>query len=221
MNLDSATTSLYRSVLESEPHHSFIEAVQRLMQDEPEPTPRVQPRLVIVPAAFYQENPRSGADGHVVRAQAERLGWTVDSIPLVSDGSMAENARIITDWLGAQRDSQLVLVSLSKGGADIKLALSQPGAEQAFDRVACWINLWHLKRHALVGLAAVVANRSRAEPALLPHVRREHEFHDRSSTRARRSTRLRARASSAHATDQRRRFSAASAHDERARATLL
>jgi hypothetical protein len=141
MNLDSATTSLYRSVVESEPHQDFIQTIQDLMQDERAPAPAPRPRLVIVPAAFYRENPRSGADGHVVRAQAERLGWSVDSIPLVSDGSTSENARIVCDWLSSQRDSRLVLVSLSKGAADIKLALSQPAAERAFERVACWINL--------------------------------------------------------------------------------
>jgi len=141
MNLESATTSLYQSVLESEPHQDFIRTIQGLMLDDRKPALRQQPRLVIVPAAFYRENPRSGADGHVVRAQAERLGWTVDSIPLVSDGSTSENARIICDWLSSQNDSRLVLVSLSKGGSDIKLALSQPEAERAFERVACWINL--------------------------------------------------------------------------------
>ena len=146
---------------ESEPHREFIATIQRLMQaGSPQAATRIPAakgkpsldaapprdvRLVIVPAAFYRENPRSGADGHVVRAQAERLGWTVESIPLASDGSTLANARTICEWLRARStahgDERLVLVSLSKGGSDIKVALSQPGAAQAFERVACWINL--------------------------------------------------------------------------------
>jgi hypothetical protein len=139
--LDEATERLYRSVRESEPHRGFIGSVERLMLELDDPPPPVDTKLVIVPAAFYRENPRSGADGRVVRAQAERLGWGIELIPLASDGSILANARTIRDWIAAQGDSRLVLVSLSKGGSDVKLALQLPGAEQAFERVACWINL--------------------------------------------------------------------------------
>jgi len=139
--LDEATERLYRSVRESEPHRGFIESVERLMLEVNDPAPQVDTKLVIVPAAFYRENPRSGADGRVVRAQAERLGWSIELIPLASDGSTLANARTIRDWIAEQGDSRLVLVSLSKGGSDVKLALQLPGAEQAFEHVACWINL--------------------------------------------------------------------------------
>jgi hypothetical protein len=139
-SLDDATARLYRSVCESEPHREFIATIERLMREAAGPAP-ADTTLVIVPAAFYRENPRSGADGHIVRAQAEALGWKVEAMPLASDGSTLANARTITDWLNAKRDGRLVLVSLSKGGSDLKVALAQPGAAQAFERVACWINL--------------------------------------------------------------------------------
>lgn len=139
-SLDEATARLYRSVCER--HQAFIDNIDRLMQDtQPAPPPPRDLKLVIVPAAFYRENPRSGADGRVARAQAERLGWSVETIPLDSDGSTLANARTICDWLKAQRDSRIVLVSLSKGGSDIKLALREPDAAEAFERVDCWINL--------------------------------------------------------------------------------
>jgi len=140
-SIGEATERLYRSVRESEPHRSFIEDIDLLMLEPERPHPPMDAKLVIVPAAFYRENPRSGADGRVVRAQAESLGWTVDTIPLESDGSTLANARTIRDWLAAQSGSRIVLVSLSKGGSDLKLALQLPGASQAFERVACWINL--------------------------------------------------------------------------------
>ncbi len=142
MNLDEATTHLYLSVRESEPHRGFIERIDALMREGAQTAPlAVGTKLVIVPAAFYRENPRSGADGRVARAEAERLGWPVESIPISSGGSITQNARVICDWLSAQSGSRIVLVSLSKGGSDIKLALTLPGADEAFERVACWINL--------------------------------------------------------------------------------
>jgi len=141
LGLDEATTRLYRSVCDSDPHRDFIASIQRYILESDSTPPPADVKLVIIPAAFYRENPRAGGDGRVVRAQAERLGWSVDSIPLASDGSVLTNARTIRDWLGAQSGSRMVLVSLSKGGSDVKLALSLPGAERAFRQVACWLNL--------------------------------------------------------------------------------
>jgi hypothetical protein len=141
-SLDEATARLYRSVCESEPHREFIATIEQLMRETASaPPPPDDTTLVIVPAAFYRENPRSGADGHIVRAQAEALGWKVESIPLASDGSTLANARTISDWLVAHGGGRLVLVSLSKGGSDLKVALAQADAARAFERVAGWINL--------------------------------------------------------------------------------
>lgn len=140
-SLDEATTRLYRSVCESPRHRDFIQKIESLQQAAPDAPPPGDVKLVIVPAAFYRQNPRSGADGRVVRAQAERLGWKVEAIPLASDGPTPENAQLICDWLAAQRDSRMVLVSLSKGGSDLKVAMTLPGARRAFERVVCWLNL--------------------------------------------------------------------------------
>src|SRR6185436_8734596 len=108
--LDAATERLYRSVCVSPRHRVFIDTIQELIAEPPTPPAPRDLKLVIVPAAFYRQNPRSGADGRVVRAQAERLGWQVETIPLASDGSTPVNAMMISDWLAAQRDSRLVLV---------------------------------------------------------------------------------------------------------------
>ena len=139
-SLDEATERLYRLVCDSHPHREFIATIESLMR-EAASAPPPDATLVIVPAAFYRENPRSGADGHIVRAQAQALGWKVETIPLASDGSTLANARTICDWLAARGAERLVLASLSKGGSDLKVALAQPGAARAFERVACWINL--------------------------------------------------------------------------------
>jgi len=60
---------------------------------------------------------------------------------MASFGSLRINARIVCEWLARDRRDNLVLVSLSKGGADIKVALAEPGAADAFRKVAFWINL--------------------------------------------------------------------------------
>ena len=139
--IDAATTLLYRSVLESPVHGPFIRRIEAIRRREARPAWTSQATLVIVPGVFYRENPRSGADGHVVRGEAERLGCPTDLIPIASAGTLQQNARIICDWLARQPRRPVILASLSKGGADLKMALAQPGAEAAFENVIGWVSL--------------------------------------------------------------------------------
>lgn len=141
IGIDELTERLYRSVVESPFHGPFIRRVDELCE---EPAPAEWNRdavLVIVPGASYKENPSSGADGHLVREQAERLGCPTELVPLSTTGTVRQNARILCDWLAAQPDRPMILASLSKGGADVKVALAEPDAERAFRNVVAWINL--------------------------------------------------------------------------------
>ena len=56
-------------------------------------------------------------------------------------GSVAENGRIIRQWLAERPHEKIVLASLSKGAADVKAALAGPDAAAAFRPVAVWLNL--------------------------------------------------------------------------------
>src|SRR5262249_40372256 len=129
--IDAATTFLYRSLLASPCHGPFIHRIEEIRRRPAATAWGSGAVLVIVPGAFYRENPRSGADGHVVREQAEKLGCPTDLVPLASTGGAKENGRILIDWL-AQRSRRasrpIILASLSKGGADVKMALAEPDA---------------------------------------------------------------------------------------------
>jgi len=139
--IDAATSLLYRRVLDSPHHGPFIRRIQEI-GGRPEPAAWASnATLVIVPGAFYRENPRSGADGRLLREQAEHLGCPVKILPVASTGSIQENARIICDWLAERSERPVLLASLSKGGADVKAALAAPEAGHAFRNVAAWVSL--------------------------------------------------------------------------------
>jgi hypothetical protein len=87
------------------------------------------------------ERPDIGGDGRLVRETAERFGWDSDLIPLVSIGSITENARRICDWLARQGEEKIILVSLSKGGPEIKTALASPNAAVLFRNVVAWVSV--------------------------------------------------------------------------------
>ncbi len=140
--IDFATALLYDRVRRSPEHGPFMEQLDSLVASDVSP-PRLDATIVIVPGAFYKQFPRSGADGRFVREAAEQLGCRVEVVPLPNFSSLQENARLICEWLTArvEADEPIVLVSLSKGGGDVKLALARPDAPHAFRNVAVWINL--------------------------------------------------------------------------------
>jgi hypothetical protein len=139
--IDAATTQLYQSVLESPQHGAFIRRVDDISTRTLPRKWQAEAPLIIVPGAFYRENPRSGADGRLLREQAERLNCPTGVIPIASRGTLKQNARIICDWLLEHTDQPVILASLSKGGADVKMALAEPDAAGAFKNVAAWVNL--------------------------------------------------------------------------------
>jgi hypothetical protein len=139
--IDSATTQLYQSVLASPHHGPFIHRVDEICRRTAPQMWRTEAPVIIVPGAFYRENPRSGADGRILREQAERLGCPTGIIPIASRGSLKQNARIICGWLLQQQEKPVILASLSKGGADVKMALAELDAADAFKNVAAWVNL--------------------------------------------------------------------------------
>jgi hypothetical protein len=134
---DFATALLHRRIVESERHGPFLRAL-----GEPREMPQAGGiRAAIVPGAFYRENPRTGAGGCVAREVAEQLGMPVEIIPVSSTGSLGENAEMICEWLLARRDAPLILVSVSKGGSDLKTALARPDEVRVFEHVRGWVNL--------------------------------------------------------------------------------
>lgn len=134
---DFATAALHRCIVESEVHGPFLRSISG---GRPGPV-AAGARVVVVPGAFYRENPRTGADGRLPREVAAGLGLPVDVVPVSGTGWLADNARALSEWLLSQKGTPVILVSVSKGGSDIKAALARPDAEQAFANVIGWINL--------------------------------------------------------------------------------
>ncbi len=135
--LDAATALWYDYIRQTEPHRAFIEAVEAL--DPAASLPPTSARLLVAPAAFWREYPQFGADGAAVRAVARALGMDAELIPTRSTGSVSENARIICEALEKEEDGSVVLVSLSKGGADVRVALEE--GEEGRRKVRAWINV--------------------------------------------------------------------------------
>ncbi len=138
--VDFATALLYQRVRASRRHAPFIAAIESAPATPTVPLVSADTVIAIVPAAFYRQMPHAGADGHVVRETAIQLGLPCELVPLQSAGTLAENGRILRDWLVRHRERKIILVSLCKGGADVKHAL-QSGDATCFVPVIAWVNI--------------------------------------------------------------------------------
>jgi hypothetical protein len=135
--LDFATALLFDRLLNHSEHSAFFKRVQSASE-----VLSGDGQLVgIVPGAFYREHKNTGADGARVAAILKSMGCKVEIVPLESFGSLKRNAELIAQWLREKKNRPLVLITLSKGAADLKTALALPNAPELFRHVQTWISL--------------------------------------------------------------------------------
>lgn len=146
--IDFATAFFYDRVRRAPATRDFLDCLDALGPLQASGVhvggPRLRGRVLIAPGAFYLEHPQFGSDGRIVREAAAPLGLDVDMIRVASLGTVRENAAVIRRHLDALADTDaadppVVLVSLSKGSADARLALEQMGAPPRALRA--WINV--------------------------------------------------------------------------------
>jgi hypothetical protein len=137
--IERATAILYRSVL-----HAFPESVEILTAAESTHAAACSDDntlFAIMPGAFHQDYPETGGDGRQLLALGERLGCRVERVPIGSFDLFQKNAATLQAWLHERRQTpRIVLASLSKGGADVKIALRDPKAAETFRNVVAWVN---------------------------------------------------------------------------------
>jgi hypothetical protein len=110
----------------------------------------------LVPGLFYKEFPHTGADGAVLKEVARSMGIPVITIPVEESGGIESAAEVIISGLSAVSSpaasspaassptasaGPIILMSLSIGSAEIRHALTKPGAAHAFSRVCAWISV--------------------------------------------------------------------------------
>jgi hypothetical protein len=139
--IDFATAVLFDRFQKCPRHTQFIRRIDTLLEPQQNGRTKIDAKIIIVPGALYVERPELGGDGKIVRQVAESFGYETDLIPISSCGSIRKNASLIRDWFIKRREERMIIVSLSKGSADLKFALAAPDAEQLFTNVVAWVNV--------------------------------------------------------------------------------
>jgi hypothetical protein len=136
--IDFATAVQYQRIRIHSRHAAFIDAVESVDVTLSSVEPR---RIVIVPGAFHRHQPRSGADGQMIKNIGADLNWPVDRVEVPSLAPMSENAEALVSMLRRLPGGPVILVSLSKGSSDVRTALARPQWADAFANVQTWLSL--------------------------------------------------------------------------------
>jgi hypothetical protein len=137
--IELATAVLYEHLRAAPRNQALIESLESTEATVAlAPAPGAKPRLVVMPGAFHGNYSHTGADGARLRELAAELAWSSECVPVPSLASMEKNAVTLVEHLARHAGEPKILVSLSKGGADVLCAL--PFFDR-FDDVKAWLDL--------------------------------------------------------------------------------
>lgn len=136
-----STATLYTRLRRSARHGPTNDAVASLLRPWRDHGKPGGPRVLVAPGAFHVEHPKFNGDGRLIHDVASSLGVDSHTIACHSGGSLATNAECIARDLRMAGRSPVVLVSLSKGSADVRAAFERPDAAELFANVAAWLDI--------------------------------------------------------------------------------
>jgi hypothetical protein len=140
--IDVATAVLYQFVRRRDAE--VVAAVEGFAATSAAALPRMSGELVLVPAAGWVERPEYGGDGAVIGAIGEAFGLRPRLVRTRSLGDVTGNAEQVRAALAGCAPRSVVLVTLSKGAAEVKVALRTPGPHR--DAVRAWVDVGGLPR---------------------------------------------------------------------------
>jgi hypothetical protein len=105
------------------------------------PAAAVDYEVLVIPIYLYKRLIGSGADLAAPRAALEKVGLTCHFVETQDDGTIEANADLVAAAIRALAPSgrRLIIVSASKSGAEVALALTKLGPAETH-HVAAWIN---------------------------------------------------------------------------------
>jgi hypothetical protein len=106
------------------------------------PAAAAQYEVLFVPGYLYKRHPYTGADFAVPRSSLQRVGLARHFVETDEDGAIEANADLVATAIRqrATGGRRLIVVSASKSGPEVALALTRLGPA-ATGHVAAWVNI--------------------------------------------------------------------------------
>lgn len=106
------------------------------------PAAAAQYEVLFVPGYLYKRHPYTGADFAAPRSSLQRVGLARRFVETDEDGAIEANADLVATAIraNARNGRRLIVVSASKSGPEVALALTRLGPT-ATGHVAAWVNI--------------------------------------------------------------------------------
>jgi hypothetical protein len=137
--IDIATGIFYLSLFEDPMNAVWI----KKMEAQPVAAATVNEKrgkVFVIPAMFYKEFPEVGGHGPHITEIARQCGFDAELLETCSPGPLHKNVEIIYEAIGKDPSDRIWLVSLSRGGLEVRLAIEKYGKDFPFHKVKGWIN---------------------------------------------------------------------------------
>lgn len=165
-----------------------LSIVRRHGPEQSPPRPPSDLLVLMVPGWFYVSHGReTNADFQIQRSLYERWGIAHRLVPIDENGAIEDNARIIAAAVrGAAPKHRIFLVSASKSGAEVALAIARELSTEDAGRIVGWLSIVGTVRGSPLADEAL-------DSALCPLIRAQlaMEGFDLSGLRSLRATRAR------------------------------
>jgi hypothetical protein len=139
--IDVATAFACRAIANHETHRDFIDEVNQGIRNASSVMPTSDCAVALVPNLGFCIDPKSQLVGDQIAKAARRRGLEFAQIDTDPTRDLATNGAKVCQALLAMPFERIIMMSLSKGSADLKMALERADAEQAFARVPAWVNV--------------------------------------------------------------------------------
>jgi len=137
--LDSATAILYHQARRK--RIACSERIDELYRASGVGAQLANCAFVYVPNLGYLADPKSRTVGAAVCTVAERAGCRSYAVETQPTEDLQTNGRIVCEALAKCHEQKIILMSVSKGSADVKMALRDQDGDQAFRNVVAWIDV--------------------------------------------------------------------------------
>ncbi|MCB1176739.1 MAG: hypothetical protein KDK36_04075 [Leptospiraceae bacterium] len=101
--------------------------------------PKFDGEVWILPAGFYRDIPEFDGDGELIRKIGTHFGLKSRLIELDPKGTISANSEIIIEELSKDTPENLFLFSISKGTADLRIALEKKPELQS--KIKSWVSI--------------------------------------------------------------------------------
>lgn len=104
--------------------------------------------IAFVPGYAYKRDPATGADFALQRRMMDRAGFNTVLIETDEIGTVEENASVLVEEISrlTQQYDKVLLVSASKGGPEVALAIGKLMTAQELRHIKAWISIGGLLR---------------------------------------------------------------------------